>query len=189
MGMDSPLAMGLNVMVIKILRRWASRHERWSGTGVSGIQKQSTREVASRAYWGHTRLTDSSIWMAASDVSKEIFMTLLANPAKITHRLKMKQAGVHRVAGAKSTDDDHQFADKDTEGGKSGNSGKTGKESHEGPGHALGQVAGLGDQAAAETQQDIARGEKQAGFDQAVMDQADHGTVGPPTRRCRFRRR
>jgi hypothetical protein len=39
------------------------------------------------------------------------------------------------------------------------------------------QVAGLGDQAAAIAQQNVAGGEKKGRFDQAVMDQADHGTV------------
>ena len=58
---------------------------------VSGIQKQNTKEVSSSKYWGHTILADSSILTVASELLKEIFMTLLANPAKMTQRLKMKK--------------------------------------------------------------------------------------------------
>jgi hypothetical protein len=57
---------------------------------VSGIQKQSTREVSNSAYWGQTMVAFSSNRIAASESPKEIFMIWLANPAKITQMLRIK---------------------------------------------------------------------------------------------------
>ncbi len=56
----------------------------------SGIQIQSTREVNRSTYWGQTMLGFSSIRIVAWTSLKEICMTCLANPAKITHRLSIK---------------------------------------------------------------------------------------------------
>jgi hypothetical protein len=56
----------------------------------SGIQIQSTREVSRSAYCGHTIVGLSSIRIVARTSLKEICMTWLANPAKITHRLRIK---------------------------------------------------------------------------------------------------
>ncbi|VTR64884.1 hypothetical protein DESC_270031 [Desulfosarcina cetonica] len=89
-----------------------------------------------------------------------------------------KDAAADQVTRAEGGDHDQHLTDKNAEGREAGDGGKTAEKGHEGPGHARGQVARFFDQPAAEPHEDIAGGEKETGFDQAVVDQADDGPIG-----------
>src|SRR5690606_2327905 len=89
-----------------------------------------------------------------------------------------ENADRHVVAGAESCDDDKQFAEENPERRKTGNAGEAAEKSHEGFGHALGQLTSALDRTAGIPDQYVAGAQKQGGFDQTVMDQAQHGPIG-----------
>ena len=67
-----------------------------------------------------------------------------------------EQAHGDVVTAAKGADDDEEFTEKNAEGRKAGDAGKSGEEGHKSLGHAFGQDAGACDQTAAVAQQNVA---------------------------------
>jgi len=116
------------------------------GTGIGGLAAYGAMICLI-----HHSLIKSSLFLTSGNILMGFGSRLIEKTGKDDAQTQHEQRSADIMTGLECTEENEQFADKNSERWKPGNTGKPGKKRDKRPGHPVCQVAGFFDQSAAKT--------------------------------------